>query len=94
MTTALRETREESGLHETDFKVDTGAERVLKYDVKGKPKTVKYWLAELTNGSAEVKLSDEHQDYKWLEVDDACKLSQFDDMQKMLRQYQEYLVSS
>ncbi|KAJ8977489.1 hypothetical protein NQ317_001772 [Molorchus minor] len=59
--------------------------------VKGKPKTVYYWLAELINPNAQVKLSDEHQDYKWLELDDACRYSAYGDMQEVLHDFDKYI---
>jgi bis(5'-nucleosidyl)-tetraphosphatase len=65
MATAIRETVEESGLKKGDLKIYEDVKRILNYKVKGKPKVVTYWLAELVNPQAKVKLSEEHQDYKW-----------------------------
>ena len=72
MVTALRETVEESGLKKDDLKIYNDVKRVLNYKVKGVPKVVTYWLAELVNPKAEVILSDEHQVFKWLNLEDAC----------------------
>lgn len=91
MITALRETREESGLKETDLKIYPDSKHVLNYEVKGKPKRVVYWLAQLINPNAKVQLSDEHQDYKWLHLDEACLHGKFEDMQNMLKQFDEYI---
>ncbi|GLV43433.1 Diadenosine tetraphosphatase [Carabus blaptoides fortunei] len=74
MTTALRETEEEAGLKESDLKIYEDSKKILNYLVKGRPKTVIYWLAELINPNTQVKLSDEHQDMKWLQFKEACML--------------------
>lgn len=63
--TALRETQEESGYKEHDLNL-TNIKKTLYYDVRGVPKTVIYWLAELKDYKNPVRLSEEHQDYKWL----------------------------
>ncbi|KAK9877933.1 hypothetical protein WA026_020156 [Henosepilachna vigintioctopunctata] len=83
--TAFRETFEETGLKESDLKVFENETHILRYDVKGKPKTVHYWLAELINTNATVKISDEHQEFKWLPLDEACKLAKYEDMVNLLR---------
>lgn len=91
MQTALRETEEEAGLSKSDLKIYEDAKQELNYDVKGKPKTVIYWLAELVNKDKEAKLSDEHQDLKWLGFDDACKISNYGDMQQSLKYFDDYI---
>lgn len=94
MITALRETREESGLQENDLKIYPDSKHVLNYEVEGKPKKVIYWLAQLINSNAKVQLSDEHQDYKWLQLEEACVYGKFEDMQNMLKHFQEYITSN
>ncbi|XP_020904804.1 bis(5'-nucleosyl)-tetraphosphatase [asymmetrical] [Exaiptasia diaphana] len=69
--TALRETKEEAGFGEDDLNM-TSVKKTLHYEVRGRPKTVIYWLAELKDYKKSVKLSDEHQDYKWLTFESAC----------------------
>lgn len=91
MVTALRETREESGLLETDLKVYPDSKQVLNYEVQGRPKKVIYWLAQLVNSNAKVQLSDEHQDFKWLNLEEACTYGKYEDMQKMLKNFDEYI---
>lgn len=93
MVTAIRETQEETGLTQSDFKIYTEALRELEYEVEGKPKQVSYWLAELINPDTEIRLSDEHQDHKWLRMQDACTYAKHYDMQNMFRQYEGYLMS-
>ena len=55
-----------------------------------RPKVVIYWLGKLRNpGTTEVILSDEHRDFKWLDIDSASKLAKFEDMKKALRHCQD-----
>lgn len=91
MTTAIRETLEESGLSKEDLKIYDTCQKVLNYKVKGKPKVVTYWLAEVIDPNVNVKLSDEHQDYKWLNLEDACKYGKYVDMQEMLKFFDNYI---
>jgi len=74
METALRETEEESGLERDSLDVMENIRRTLNYEVRGKPKTVIYWLAELKNYDVPISLSREHRDFKWLTVESACEL--------------------
>ena len=91
MITAYRETEEESGLVKSDLKVHQGSKKCLQYLVKNKPKTVVYWLAELINSEAKVRLSHEHRDFKWLNLDEACRYGRYEDMQSLLRFYDGYI---
>ncbi|XP_059059665.1 bis(5'-nucleosyl)-tetraphosphatase [asymmetrical] [Achroia grisella] len=88
-TTALRETNEEAGLTENDLEVFKDVTKTLHYKVNGKPKVVVYWLAKLKNPQKEVTLSDEHQDLKWLPVQQAQDISGYDDMKKLLAEFNE-----
>ncbi|CAG4947765.1 unnamed protein product [Colias eurytheme] len=85
--TALRETQEEAGLTQNDLEIDKNTKKTLSYEVNGKPKEVIYWLAKLINPETPVKLSDEHQDFKWLPLQQAQELSGFDDMKLMLAEF-------
>lgn len=87
--TALRETMEESGYKETDLRIFKDQTLTLEYKVKGHDKIVIYWLAELINPSKEVTLSDEHQDLKWLERDDAIQIAGYDDFAAMIRHFDD-----
>ncbi|KAH0540611.1 bis(5'-nucleosyl)-tetraphosphatase [asymmetrical] [Cotesia glomerata] len=91
MQTALRETEEEAGFKKEDLNIFPDAKQEMNYNVKGKPKTVIYWLAELIKENRDVKMSNEHQDYKWLILDEACKLSGFKDMEETLRVFDKYI---
>lgn len=91
LTTALRETEEEAGLTAEKLRVMDGFLHELRYEVQGKPKEVVYWLAELRDPDTPVTLSDEHQDYRWVPLKEACTLAQFTDMQETLKAAQKYL---
>ncbi|XP_076669611.1 purine phosphoribosyltransferase family protein Apf [Andrena cerasifolii] len=91
LDTAVRETKEESGLLLSDLKVYDDVKRELTYEVTGKPKTVVYWLAELLNSDKSVEMSEEHQAYQWLSIEDACSVVKYSDMQSMLRNLNEYI---
>lgn len=59
---------------------------LLQYDVRGKPKTTVYLLAELMKPDTEIKLSDEHQDFKWVSLDKACELVEHQTLQEVLKE--------
>ncbi|XP_060526034.1 bis(5'-nucleosyl)-tetraphosphatase [asymmetrical] [Cylas formicarius] len=92
LVTAFRETWEEAGLEKTDLKIFQDCAKILHYNVNNKPKTVHYWLAELINPNADVKLSHEHQAYKWLPLKEACDCVGYKDMQDVLVQFEKYLA--
>ncbi|XP_034388189.1 bis(5'-nucleosyl)-tetraphosphatase [asymmetrical] [Cyclopterus lumpus] len=85
LTTALRETKEEAGLGAEQLQVIDGFARELRYEVRGRPKEVLYWLAELRDPGTAVTLSDEHQDYRWARLEEACTLAEYKDLQDTLR---------
>lgn len=86
LESALRETEEESGLTETDLRILADFKKTIKYDVRGKPKTTVYLLAELMKPDTEIKLSDEHQDFKWVSLDKACELVKHQTLQEVLKE--------
>lgn len=89
MTAALRETKEEAGLDQHQLTIFTDVKEELRYEAFGKPKIVTYWLAKLNNPEDRVILSDEHQDCRWLQLEEACDLSGFPDMANVLRNFQK-----
>ncbi|XP_044300012.1 bis(5'-nucleosyl)-tetraphosphatase [asymmetrical] isoform X2 [Varanus komodoensis] len=91
LQTALRETQEEAGLEPSQFTIIDGFKKELNYVVKGKPKTVIYWLAEMKDHSTEIKLSPEHQAFRWLTLPEACRLSGYEDMQAALKEAHQFL---
>ncbi|VVC92759.1 unnamed protein product [Leptidea sinapis] len=90
--TALRETEEEAGLCEKDLEIHKNLNKTLSYNVNEKPKEVVYWLAKLKNPNTAVKLSDEHQDFKWLPLQQAQEISGFEDMKILLSEFHEYAI--
>ncbi|XP_031846944.1 purine phosphoribosyltransferase family protein Apf [Nomia melanderi] len=94
METALRETKEEAGLLATDLKVFEDAKQELNYSVNGTPKIVIYWLAELLNSNKPIQLSDEHQTFKWLPLEEACAISEYKDMQNTLKNFNDYILKN
>ncbi|XP_014675405.1 PREDICTED: bis(5'-nucleosyl)-tetraphosphatase [asymmetrical]-like [Priapulus caudatus] len=93
METALRETKEESGLQRNSFHVVDEFRRELCYDVFSVPKTVVYWLAELIEPEplTPIKLSAEHQAYDWLQLEDACSRAGYEEMQSLLREADAFI---
>nr|XP_060617152.1 bis(5'-nucleosyl)-tetraphosphatase [asymmetrical] [Anolis sagrei ordinatus] len=93
LQTALRETKEEAGLDASQFTILDGFRKELNYTANGKPKTVVYWLAEMKDSNAEIKLSSEHIAFRWLSLGEACKLAEFLDMQSTLKEAHQFLCS-
>ncbi|XP_042862979.1 bis(5'-nucleosyl)-tetraphosphatase [asymmetrical]-like [Penaeus japonicus] len=91
LETALRETEEEAGLSGSDFTLIDSFKKELKYEVRGKPKTVIYWLAELNNGSKEVTLSEEHLEFRWLPLAEACSLAKYPNLVSTLEECEEFI---
>ncbi|XP_030832796.1 bis(5'-nucleosyl)-tetraphosphatase [asymmetrical] [Strongylocentrotus purpuratus] len=89
---ALRETEEEAG-YTSDQLTVTDFKSTLNYVVRNRPKEVVYWLAELKDPNAGVKLSNEHQDFKWCDLEEAIRLSGYSDMEKVLRDAHKHLQS-
>ena len=92
MESALRETQEEAGFLASDLIIFEDAKQELNYEVNGKPKTVVYWLAELVNIDKPIQLSHEHQAFKWLPLQEACSIAKYQDMQNVLKSFNEYII--
>ena len=84
LETAYRETAEEAGLLKQHLQHIDGFEKVLHYEVRGKPKKVIYWLAQLCNPDTPVIISSEHQRFEWFPLDAAVQNATYPDMQKVL----------
>ncbi|MEE6457763.1 hypothetical protein FKM82_000027 [Ascaphus truei] len=93
ITTALRETEEEAGLHASQFSLLEGFRKELNYNVRKKPKTVIYWLAELKDFHTPVTLSSEHQDFRWLPLQEACDYVGYQEMQDALKEANQFLLT-
>ena len=89
--TALRETKEETGIINIEF-ID-GFEESVEYDFRFKKedihKKVIFFLAKTDEKS--IKLSHEHNDYLWLEYADALKKTTFENAKNVLSNANEFL---
>ncbi|XP_019665992.1 bis(5'-nucleosyl)-tetraphosphatase [asymmetrical] isoform X2 [Ailuropoda melanoleuca] len=94
LETALRETQEEAGITAGQLTIIEGFRRELNYVARGKPKTVIYWLAEVKDYNVEIRLSQEHQAYRWLGLDEACQLAKFKEMKAALQEGHQFLCST
>ena len=92
--TAIRETREETGITNIEF-ID-GFEESVEYDFRFKKenihKKVIFFLAKTDEKN--IKLSHEHNDYVWLEYNDALKKTTFKNAKNVLTKANEFLSSS
>ena len=91
--TALRETKEETGITNIEF-ID-GFEESVEYDFRFKRedihKKVIFFLAKTNEKN--IKLSHEHNDYLWLEYNDALKKTTFENAKNVLTKANEFLSS-
>ena len=89
--TAIRETKEETGITNIGF-VD-GFEESVEYDFRFKKenihKKVIFFLAKTNEKN--IKLSHEHNDYLWLEYNDALKKTTFENAKNVLTKANEFL---
>ena len=92
--TALRETNEETGITNIEF-ID-GFEESVEYDFRFKKedihKKVIFFLAKTNEKN--IKLSHEHNDYLWLEYNDALKKTTFENAKNVLTKANEFLLST
>ena len=91
--TAIRETREETGIINIEF-ID-GFEESVEYDFRFKKenihKKVIFFLAKTDEKN--IKLSHEHNDYLWLEYNDALKKTTFENAKNVLSKANEFLLN-
>ena len=92
--TALRETKEETGISDIEF-ID-GFEESVEYDFRFKNedihKKVIFFLAKTSE--KKIGLSHEHNDFVWLEYDDALKKTTFRNAKNVLSKANEFLLST
>ena len=92
--TALRETKEETSISDIEF-ID-GFEESVEYDFRFKNedihKKVIFFLAK-TN-EKKISLSHEHNDFVWLEYDDALKKTTFRNAKNVLSKANEFLLNT
>lgn len=94
--TMLREAREESGL--TDLRIIPGFREKISYFFKRDGKTVAkdvvFLLAETKAAEKSIKLSYEHSEYEWLEIDEASKKVTYDSSRQVLKKADKFLAES
>ena len=92
--TALRETKEETGIVNIEF-LD-GFKESVEYDFRFKKenihKKVIFFLAKTDEKN--IRLSHEHNDYLWLEYNDALKKTTFENAKNVLIKANEFLLST
>ena len=92
--TAIRETKEETGITNIEF-ID-GFEESVEYDFRFKKedihKKVIFFLAKTDEKN--IKLSHEHNDYLWLEYNDALKKTTFENAKNVLSKANEFLSAT
>ena len=92
--TALRETKEETGISNIEF-ID-GFEEYVEYDFRFKNedihKKVIFFLAKTSE--KKIRLSHEHNDYLWLGYNDAIKKTTFRNAKDVLSKANEFLSST
>ena len=91
---AQRETKEETGITNIEF-ID-GFEESVEYDFRFKKedihKKVIFFLAKTDEKN--IKISHEHNDYLWLEYDDALKKTTFENAKGVLSKANEFLSAT
>ncbi|CAD2099060.1 bis(5'-nucleosyl)-tetraphosphatase [asymmetrical], putative [Plasmodium vinckei lentum] len=93
LTTAIRETVEETGLNKDKYKL-LNFEQTLKYLVNGKPKETTYYLAILLNKDENIILSDEHTDYSWIKSEQSSEYSLSPSLHDLMISAEEYLANN
>ncbi|MBS1260364.1 MAG: RNA pyrophosphohydrolase [Thaumarchaeota archaeon] len=91
---AIRETREETGITNIEFIDDF--EESVEYDFRFRKadihKKVIFFLAKTNEKN--IKLSHEHNDYIWLEYNDALKKTTFENAKNVLSKANQFLSST
>ncbi|CRH00458.1 bis(5'-nucleosyl)-tetraphosphatase [asymmetrical], putative [Plasmodium relictum] len=90
LDTAIRETFEETGLEKNKYKL-LNFEKTLIYNVKDKPKETTYYLALLLNNDENIKLSNEHTDFKWVQSSESEAYSLPDSLLELMKNAEEYI---
>ena len=92
--TALRETKEETGISDIEF-ID-GFEENIEYDFKFKRedvhKKVIFFIAK--TDTKKIRLSHEHNDYLWLGYNDALKKTTYQGSKNVLIKANEFLLNT
>jgi 8-oxo-dGTP pyrophosphatase MutT (NUDIX family) len=89
--TAKREIKEETGIEELKFIFGFKREYEYSYFLKGKKIEKKAILFLAETNQKDVKISWEHEDFKWAEYDEALKLLTYEEDKKSLKNAYEFL---
>jgi uncharacterized protein len=84
LETATRETMEETGLARDEIRPHLGWRRVSRYAVGRGEKEVVYLLARATR--KRVRISEEHESYAWLDLDETLDAIRHEDLRGFYRQ--------
>jgi len=92
--TAVREAKEETGIDDIEFvnNFEEWIEYNFQFEGELVQKKVVFFLAETK--TKEIVISFEHQDFMWLEFDDAIKKITFDNAKKVLKKANAVLNDS
>ena len=93
MASALREAREEAGLEAEQLTVWGDIRQTHRYRRYGYPFLLTLFLARVKDYDQEIKLSSEHQDHKWLRIEDAVLTLWFPEMGNILRKFNQNLAN-
>lgn len=91
LTTALRETEEETHLKPNQLRLLDIPPINISYLVKSRPKEVSFFLAELVNPDQPIILSKEHQAYKWCDFESSLNIAEFEEMKSVLKKARDIL---
>lgn len=95
--TAIREIKEETNLE--NVKIIPGFQQQQKWmyrlNEEWRDKEAVFFLVEVNEEQAKkVKISDEHEDFKWLEKDEAVKIMRIKQNKEMLKKADEFILES
>ncbi|KAF1740409.1 hypothetical protein MXB_4408 [Myxobolus squamalis] len=92
MMAAWRELQEETGLRKEDVKLYSQFREELNYETANGPKQSVYFLAQLKNYDKQIKISNEHLEYRWVECDEGFDGFIHDDTVKLLVKALLYII--
>ncbi|KAF7459211.1 5'-nucleosyl-tetraphosphatase [Cryptosporidium felis] len=78
LETAYRETMEETGIKPEQIKIYDDFLKEIRYEAWNKKKTVFYYLGECEE--SQIKISDEHSEYKWANINQVKQLVEFESL--------------
>ena len=96
LNAAIRETQEEAGLNERqDYDIVSASFTIeSKYLIGKIEKRVLYWLAKVNDPTVQIQMSEEHQDFKWLKLNEACEIVKYDEMKRVLKVAEDFITKN